>query len=246
MARIGLIASGVVHILIGVLGMSVANGIRVRADQSGALEAVAETPGGYILLWVSAIALFGLGLWQWTGALTAGPDTSKIFPRKLRDHAKALGFVGVGFACMAFAVGSRPDTAEGTRTVSSALIDLPGGIFVLAGIGVIVGSVGIAFISRGISRRFREDIDPPDGAWGTVIIVIGVIGHTMKGLALVTVGLLFVGGAIFTDSDWTTGLDGAIRWLAELPTGPWPLFAISGGFMIHGLYLAARAVYLRR
>lgn len=246
LARAGLIASGVVHVLIGVLGMSVANGIRVRADQSGALEAVADAPGGYILLWVATVALLGLGLWQWSGALTAGPDESKIFPRKLRDHAKALGFVGVGLACLAFAVGSRPDAAEGAKTLSSTLISMPGGVFVLAAIGAVVGGVGIAFISRGVSRRFREDIDPPEGPWGRVVVAIGIIGHTMKGIALVTVGLLFVGGAVFTDADWTTGLDGAIRWLAALPTGPWPLFAISAGFMIHGLYLAARAVYLKR
>jgi hypothetical protein len=245
-ARAGLIASAIVHVLIGVLGFSVAEGYEGNADQTGALEAIAETPGGVVLLWVSAAALVGLGLWQWTGALTAGPDESKVFPRWLRNHVKAIAFTAVGFAALAFAVGGRPNAAESTQTVSSVLIDLPGGVFVLAAIGGIVGGVGVAYVFRGVTRNFLEDTAPPHNAIGTVVVVIGIIGHVMKGLALLMVGALFAGGAFFTDASWTSGLDGAIRYLAGLPTGPWPLFAVAGGFMIHGLYLAARAVYIRR
>lgn len=246
LARAGLIASAVMHILIGVLGFAVVDGFTGQADQTGALEAVADTPGGAILLWVATVSLIGLGLWQWTGPRTVRPDDSKIFPRWLRNHAKAIGFTAVGLASLAFAVGGRPDAAETTRAASRALIDLPGGVFALAAIGAIVGGVGIAFVFRGVSRNFLEDISPPHNGVGGTIIVIGIIGHTMKGLALIVVGALFAGGALFTDSSWTSGLDGAIRWLAELPTGPWPLYAIAIGFMVQGLYLAARGVYIRR
>lgn len=246
LARAGLFASGIVHILIGVLAVSVAEGFTGNADQTGALQAVADTPGGGILLWVSAAALIGLGLWQWTGSLTVGPDDSKVFPRWLRNYAKAVGFAAVGFACLAFAIGSRPNAAESTRTVSTVLIDFPGGVFVLAAIGAIVGGVGVAFVFRGISRNFLEDIKPPHNAFGGAIVVVGMVGHIMKGLALIVVGALFAAGALFTDSSWTSGLDGAIRWLAGLPTGPIALFAVAGGFMVHGLYLAARGVYIRR
>jgi len=246
LARAGLFASGIVHVLIGVLAVAVVQGFQGNADQTGALEAVAETPGGVFVLWVAGVALVGLGLWQWTGSLTAGADDSKIFPRWLRNYAKAVGFAGVGLACLAFAIGGRPNAAESTRTASTMLIDFPGGVFVLAAIGAIVGGVGIAFVFRGGSRNFLEDIQPPHNLLGGTIVVIGMIGHIMKGLALIVVGGLFAAGALFTDSSWTSGLDGAIRWLAGLPTGPVPLFAIAGGFMVHGLYLAARGIYIRR
>jgi hypothetical protein len=245
-ARAGLITSGAVHVLIGALGMSVANGFHGNADQTGALEAVAETPGGVFLLWFATACLLGLGVWQWTGSLTAGPDTSKIFPRKVRDRFKAVGFAAVGLAALAFAIGGRPNAAEGAKTASSALINFPGGVFVLAAVGCIVGGVGVAFVFRGASRNFLEDITPPEGIWGHVVVALGIVGHIFKGLALLLVGALFAGGALFTDSSWTTGLDGAVRYLAELPTGPWPLFLVAGGFMVQGVYLAARGVYIRR
>jgi hypothetical protein len=78
------------------------------------------------------------------------------------------------------------------------------------------------------------------------VIVLGVIGHTAKGLALLVVGALFVGSAVFTDTSWASGLDGAVRYLAGLPTGVWPLFLIAGGLIAHGLYLVARAAFMRR
>ena len=99
---------------------------------------------------------------------------------------------------------------------------------------------------RGVSRNFREDISPPDGALGAIVIGLGVVGHTMKGLALLIVGALFVGSALFTDTSWASGLDGAVRFLAGLPTGVWPLFLLSGGLVVHGGYLIARARFMRR
>lgn len=244
LARGGLVASGVIHLLVGTIAISVSYGLHQRADQSGALEAVAETPGGVILLWIAAIGLIGLAVWQWTGPMAWRPEG--VAPNRIRDRFKSAGFLVVGLAAMVFAVGGRADTAEATKTLSSVLIDIPGGVFVLAALGVGVGAVGGAFVFRGVSRNFREDISPPDGAGGVAVVSLGVIGHTAKGVALLIVGALFVGSALFTDASWASGLDGAVRFLGSLPTGVWPLFFVAGGLIVHGLYLIARARFMRR
>lgn len=230
--------------LIGVIAISVTNGLRQRADQSGALKAIADTPGGIILLWIAAVALVGLAVWQWTGPLAPRPEG--VAPNRVRDRFKSAGFLVVGLAAVVFAVGGRADTAETTRTISSVLIELPGGIFVLIAVGVGVAAVGCAFVFRGVSRNFREDITVPDGAAGPAVVTLGVVGHVTKGLALFIVGALFVGSAVFTDASWASGLDGAVRFLASLPTGVWPLFLVAGGLIVHGLYLITRAGVMRR
>jgi hypothetical protein len=244
LARAGLVASGIIHILIGGIAISVTYGLHQQADQSGALESVAETPGGVVLLWVAAISLIGLSIWQWTGPMAWRPEG--VAPNRIRDRFKAAGFLVVGLAAIVFAVGGRANTAETTRNASGVLINIPGGIFVLIALGVGVGAVGCAFVFRGVSRNFREDISPPSGAAGTAVIVLGVIGHTAKGIALIIVGGLFVSSAVFTDTSWASGLDGAVRFLGTLPTGVWPLFVVSGGLIAHGLYLIARAWFMRR
>jgi hypothetical protein len=244
LARIGLIASGVVHILIGVIAINVTSGLGGHADQFGALSAVAAVPGGPLVLWAAAIALIGLALWQWTGPMAWRPSTA--IPRRVRDRAKALGFLAVGLASLVFAIGGRSDASTAPHHVSAWLLNLPGGVFVLLGIGVVVGTVGGAFVFRGVSRNFREDIERPKGICGTAVITLGVFGHVTKGLALLLVGALFAGSAAFSDANWATGIDGAVRYLDALPTGAWPLLVIALGLMSHGLYLAARAVYMRR
>ena len=50
-ARLGFFASGVIHILIGVIAIQVAvGGGGAEADQSGALSKLASAPGGVVLL----------------------------------------------------------------------------------------------------------------------------------------------------------------------------------------------------
>lgn len=244
LARGGLVASGIFHLLIGIIAFSVTNGLRQRVDQSGALSAIAEIPGGVVLLWVAAVALLGLTVWQWTGPMASRHEG--VTPNRIRDRFKAAGFLVVGLTSVVFAVGGSTNTAQATQTISSVLIDLPGGVFILAALGIGVASVGGAFIFRGVSGNFREDISPPDGAVGVAVVALGIVGHTAKGLALVMVGALFVGGAVYTDANWASGLDGAVRYLANLPTGAWPLFLVAGGFIAHGLYLVARATFMRR
>src|SRR3954453_12590830 len=65
LARVGLIAYGVVHLLIAWLALQLAwAGGGQSADQSGSLARLAEQPCGKPLLWVLALGLVALALWQ--------------------------------------------------------------------------------------------------------------------------------------------------------------------------------------
>ena len=63
-ARAGYAANGIVHILIGVIALVVAFGGDGATDQSGALMAIAGAPLGFVALWLIAITLCALGVWQ--------------------------------------------------------------------------------------------------------------------------------------------------------------------------------------
>jgi hypothetical protein len=66
LARVGLVAYGVVHLLIGWLALQIAWGASgsESADTSGALKTLADQPFGKILLWLVAVGLVALALWQ--------------------------------------------------------------------------------------------------------------------------------------------------------------------------------------
>lgn len=65
LARVGLVAYGIVHLLVAWLALQLAwGGGRGAADQSGAMATLAREPFGTPLLWVLAVGLVALAVWQ--------------------------------------------------------------------------------------------------------------------------------------------------------------------------------------
>lgn len=65
LVRVGLASYGIVHLLIGWLALQLAFGDSSGApDQEGALHQIAAEPYGVVLLWVIAVGLFAMAVWQ--------------------------------------------------------------------------------------------------------------------------------------------------------------------------------------
>src|ERR1700749_3636146 len=65
LARAGLVARGVIYILIGWVAILVALGAKGhQADQQGALQLLAGTPIGLVSLWLLFIGFVGYALWR--------------------------------------------------------------------------------------------------------------------------------------------------------------------------------------
>lgn len=246
--RAGLVANGVIHVLIGCIGISVAWGSRGDVDQSGALRTVSDTPGGVFLLWAATIALFGLAVLQWTEAAQVESKKRRlVVMRRITNVAKAVGYAAIGVVVGFYALGGRSDASETWQGFSATLLGTPGGVFVLATVGVLVGTVGGTLVFRGVTRNFREELKPLDGILSVGIDVLGIVGHVAKGLALVVAGILFLASAAFTDPGPARGLDGALKWVGTLPIGGGLLLVlVACGFIAYGLYLFARARFLRK
>src|SRR3954452_24612500 len=94
LARVGLIAYGVVHLLVAWLALQLAwGGGGKSADQSGAMQTVAESPVGKPLLSLIAVGLIALAVWQaaevirWRSGWSA---SGKTRTKALRKSAKAI------------------------------------------------------------------------------------------------------------------------------------------------------------
>ncbi|MET4639223.1 DUF1206 domain-containing protein [Mycetocola sp. 2940] len=245
--RAGLIANGIIHVLIGGIAIGVAWGSKGEADQSGALRAVADTPGGVFLLWAATLALFGLALLQWTEASQVESAKRRlVLMRRMTNVAKALGYAAIGVVVGFYALGGRSDASETWQGFSKALLGTPGGVFALAAVGVLVGTVGGTLVFRGVTRNFREELEPLEGGLSWFVGALGVAGHVAKGLAMVVTGALFLASAAFTDPGPARGLDGALKWVESLPFGGALLLTMAGGFIAYGCYLFARARFLRK
>ena len=251
-ARVGLIAYGVMHFLIGYLAIRLAWGLRgADADQTGALQTVADGPGGTVLLWTIGLGMLALALWQagevllwWRGLLDPArrKRTALVCAKCL---AKALVYAVLGITALSFAVGLEYEADERLRDVTDATLEIPGGAVLVGGVAAAVIAVGLYTLTRGITGGFMKDIDLPEAPdrWEPLIEGIGRVGYTAKGAAIAVVGVLLWQAASSADVSSATGLDGALAAIAGITAGPWLLTAVAAGFAAFGLYALARARY---
>ena len=246
-ARIGLLASGLVHALIGGIGLQIANGLPGEADQLGALSAIATRPGGVIALWLVTVALWGLALWQGTNAaFSVAPNRRVLYFRRSLNVGKALGFALLGTITFAVALGARSGGGDTVREVDTAIVDSPVGIGLLLVVGGTVAVIGGGLVWRGVRRNFREELRYLWGPTKIVVLSLGVFGHVAKGIAFLVTGGLLLAAAVFAESRWVGGLDAGLRYLLTLQSGPVLLNVVAAGLIAFGLYAVARAAFLRR
>lgn len=231
----------------GMLALGLATGAgrgSPDADPSGALTAIAATPGGVILLWVLAAGLVALALWLLVEGLLVSAPAGDYGDAAI-TALKGVVYGAIAASAVTIALGGRSDSEGDVREASAMLISTPGGVFILAAAGLAIAAVGVFFVVKGARRRFTRDLRVPDGSLGRTVKTLGVVGYIAKGIALLSLAGLIVTAAVATDASEAAGLDGALRAIADLPFGVVLLSIVGVGLVAYGVYCAARARWAR-
>lgn len=245
LARAGFVASGLLHILIGLIAIALATGVGApaEADQSGALGQLSRVPGGQFMLWAAAVGFAALGVWL---LLSAFLDHSWDGKRSRAAHivqslAKGIVYLVFAFTAVVFAMGGTASSSQSTSQFGATLLATPGGVIGVIAIGVALLGVAGYMVFKGVSKRFERDIRVPSGVAGRAVRFLGVIGYVARGVALGAVGVLFLIGAATHDPSKTSGLDGALKSFLSVPFGVAVLIAVGVGWAAYGVYAFFRA-----
>jgi hypothetical protein len=245
-ARIGYVVLGVVHIVIGVLAISITTGGGQNADQGGAMEQIRQAPLGVFVLWIIALGLAALAVWQIAEAVAErDPDSKKKWGHRIKYIGTAVAYVAIAITALVYALGGNSDSSQSTKSFSAQLMSTPGGVALLILVGFIILGVGIAFVVRGITRAFEKYLALPAEPARKGIVTFGVVGYIAKGVAVAVTGVLFVVAALTNDPESAGGIDSALHTLAALPFGPLILWIVGGGLVVYGVFCFARARYAR-
>jgi hypothetical protein len=247
LARIGYVVLGILHVLIGVIAISIAiGGGGGDADQGGALAQIQQVPAGVLLLWVIVLGLFALAIWQIAEAVVErDPDSKKKWGHRAKFLGTAAAYLAIGATALVYALGGQSQSSESSQSFSARLLAVPAGVVLLVVVGLGVVAVGLAFIVRGITRAFAKSLALPAGAARSGIVAFGIAGYIAKGIAVAVAGVLFVIAAVTHDPEKAGGLDAALRSLAGLPYGVVILWAVGAGLALYGVFCFARARYAR-
>lgn len=246
-ARVGYVVLGLLHLVIGAIAISIATGAGGgEADQSGAMQQIREAPAGVFALWAVVVGLAALAAWQIAEALLErDPDTKKAWAHRVKYLGTAVTYLAIGFTAAVFAAGGSSDSEDSASSFSQTLMAAPAGVFLVGLVGLVILGIGVAFVFRGVTRKFEENLSLPGGAARKVIVAFGVAGYVAKGIAIGVAGILFLAAAVTHDPEAAGGLDAALKALVELPFGPAVLWVVGVGLILYGLFSIARARYAR-
>jgi hypothetical protein len=249
-ARAGLIAYGVVHLLIGWLAVQIAWSASdsKSADTSGALKTLASQPFGEVLLWLVAIGLVALALWQASEAIWGyrNRDAAERTRKQFTSGASAIVYAALGFSAASIALGSGSSSSQSQEEATSGVLGWPSGRVIVVVAGLIIIGVGGAHVVKGVRKSFAEEIDTssmsPAARKG--VAQLGQIGYIAKGVALGLVGGL-LSYATLTFDRQKQGLDGAMQTILAQPFGRFLLTAAALGFVAFGVFAILQSRYRR-
>jgi hypothetical protein len=256
LARVGMIAYGVVHVLVAWLALQLAwGGGGESADQSGAMRTLAESPLGKPLLWLVAIGLIALAVWQaaevlrWRrGWSASGKARTKAVKKSGKAVVKAVIYAALAILAIRFATGGGQSSSQQQQQTTAGVFGWPAGQWLVAGAGLVLIGVGAYHVYKGVTKRFLKEIDTTDctPAAKRLVTRLGQIGFPGKGVALAVVGGLLVYAAVTFDPSKAQGLDGALHTILELPFGQILLTLVALGIAAFGAFCFVRARYPER
>jgi hypothetical protein len=245
--RVGMVAYGVVHLVIAWLAIQLALGNNSgKASRNGALHQLAQQPFGRVVVWVVAIGMVCLVVWKLLEAYVdfQREDGAKAGLKAAVNVGKAIVYGTLGVSAFRTATGSK--TSNSTSSYTSKLMDQPYGRWLVGLVGIGIIGYGVYLAWSGYKEKFLKHLDAEgrSGEQGRAYKLFGKIGYVAKGVAIGVIGALFVFAAVDHKSKKSGGLDQALHKVLHQPFGPVLLFAIAVGIGCYGLFCFARARHL--
>lgn len=239
LGRVGLAGYGVVNLLIAWIAVQVAlgSGGGEGAGKDGALTKIAATSWGGPLLWVVAVSLFALAIWQlgeaiWGRKSFGGPV------KKITHVVEALVFAFFGFSAAKVAAGGKSQSNADQAGITAKVLDAPAGQVLVAVGGLVVVGAAVYLFIKGFKKKFLKDMDLSTASPATrkATTRLGQVGYMALGVAYAIVGVLIFIAALQHDPDKATGLDTALATLAEQPFGTALLLIVALGVAAFGVF----------
>ncbi len=249
-ARIGILAYGITHLLIGWLALQVAFGQGgEQADQGGAFTQLAAQPFGRVLLWVLTVGFVATALWRLEQAIwgfSYESDRTTNLRKRAVSGFKVVVFIALAVLAGRTAAGGGGGGGGAQQGATAGVLGLPGGQFIVGAVGLGIIGAGGAKIYQGWQKKFRDDMEMPSDRRARMVAErTGQVGFIAKGVAIALIGILVVIAAIRFDPAEASGLDKALKSLVSQPFGPYLLTVVALGLICYGVFCFFDARYHR-
>src|SRR6201997_1077570 len=128
LARAGLVARGVIYILIGWVAILVAVGQSSReADQAGALQLLVGKPYGMVSLWLLGIGFAGYALWRFSEAAFGVTGEGNGAGPRLKSLVRGVGYAFFAYLTFKIIAGSASNESKKQQDLTGTVMHHTGG-----------------------------------------------------------------------------------------------------------------------
>ena len=243
-ARIGILAYGVVYLVLGWIAFQLGlGGSSEEASTQGALREVAGQAFGGVLLWIVVVGLGAMVVWQlasasWGEAWLEGSDRTLA---QAKHVGRAVAYGALAVAAFRIVTANSGSGGSPEETVTARLLQAPGGQVLVGLVGLGIVAVGVYQVRSGIQEGFTSKLAGASRG----VVRLGQVGYVAKGITFAIVGGLFGWAAFTADPDKAGGMDQALQTLRAQPFGMVLLMAMGAGFAAYGIFCFAWARHPR-
>lgn len=237
LARAGLVAKGASYAIVGILALKLALGDGGKAtSRQGALEELAGTTFGTVLLILLAIGLASYAVWRFIQAWQGDK-----WAKRLGWAARGVIYAGLTYSAVRILFGSSSQQSQNSKAHKTTAVVLawPGGVWIVGIAGAVVAGVGLWQLYTGISRRFEKKWRG-FSKWGSRA---GVVGHIARFVVFGLIGWFVIRAAVDYNPNDAIGLDGALQKLAHASYGSYLLGLTAVGLLAYAFYCLVDARY---
>ena len=234
-ARSGLVARGLLWLVVGLLAADIALGGHDKADKNGALETLKHQPLGTPLLVAVALAFAAHAAFRLLDAAVGEEGWKRLWQL---SRAVVYGFLAVSTVKLLVSGASQENAAKPTARVMS----WPAGRTLVGLIGAGVVIAGLVMAVRGVRQDFSDKISVPRQR-RNLVERIGMAGLLGRGLVYALIGAFLVDAAVRFDPNKAKGLDAALKTVAHQPFGTALLWVAVAALLFYAVWSFCEARY---
>lgn len=246
-AQTGLVAKGVVYVLLGMLAFMAAFEISGKdsndATQSGVMRFVRDMPAGEVLLLAVAAGLLCYTFWRGVQAFRTDSDV-KGWKKRLRYIFSGLGYLALAISAVRIS-GGRRSSGDQKQQFASELMDKPFGQVLVGISGLIMAVVGAYQIWYGLSEKYRKHVQglSLQTEQATFLLRSGKFGYISRGVVWLVIAYLFIRAAVHAAASEAGNTGKAFRFIETSSYGSVLLGVLGAGLVAYGVFNFVRARY---
>lgn len=246
-AKAGLIAKGIVYVILGALVFMAAFNIgnqSANTSKEDVLSIIKEQTGGQIIL--AALALGLLCYSGWRFLQTFGDTEHKGSDGKgiaVRARYFFSGFIYLSLALLAIKILFGGNQGKkGNQGLVHELLNKPFGNWVLGIVAVIIFCTGVYQCYYGFSEKYRKHVDKAGhNINNKLLFIAGKTGYVARGIVWLIIGWMFMQAALHSNSSEAGDTPKAFSFLEHAAYGSYLLGAVGLGLVCYGIFNFIRA-----